>query len=330
MFDIITFGSATVDIFVDTFDRKKLTPIQKKMNYNHLIAYPVGEKIIAKDLNITIGGGGTNTAVTFQRFGLKTAYCGSLGDDYYGEIIQHFIDQEGIKFIGHKTPKRTSTSIILDSIDHDRTVLTYKGASNYLTFNRIKKNLLCAKIFYFSSLIEDAFETQKKILNVAKKDNIKIAFNPSIYQAKKGKKLWDFLKETEYLILNKEEAQELLENNSPHIKELLKLLQSKLKNKASIVIITDGKNGAYCYFGSEYLRIIPSNVNVIETTGAGDAFASAFVAGMVLDTGIEKSLKLAMANAESVVSNRGAKEVILTLKEAENIVKRRKYEVIKI
>lgn len=330
MFDVITFGSATVDIFVDTFDRKNLTAQQKKMQYKHLISYPVGEKILANELNITIGGGGTNTAVTFNRFGLKTAYCGCLGDDYYGAIIQEFLEAEGIKFIGHTHPERTSTSIILDSIEHDRTILAFKGASNCLAMAKIPKSFLEAKLFYFSSLMDKAFEAQKKIMEIAKKNKVKIAFNPSSYQAKMGKKIWNILKEVNYLILNKEEAQELLENNSPHVKELLKILYSKLNPKERIIVITDGANGAYCYVGEEFIKVLPSKVKVVETTGAGDAFASAFVASTIIGNGIEKSLKLGMANSESVVSNRGAKEIILTLKEAETAMQKYRYEVIKV
>ena len=77
MFNIITFGSAVVDVFVNT----ELPEKQKH------IAYPIGSKILIKDLKFDIGGGGTNTAVAFSRLGLKTGYIGKLGDDEQGQDI---------------------------------------------------------------------------------------------------------------------------------------------------------------------------------------------------------------------------------------------------
>ena len=73
-FDVITFGSAVVDVFVDT-------DVSEKKNF---ISYPVGSKILIKDLKIDVGGGGTNSGVAFSRLGLKTGYIGKLGDDENG------------------------------------------------------------------------------------------------------------------------------------------------------------------------------------------------------------------------------------------------------
>ena len=318
--DVICFGSATVDIFVDTFDRKQR---KKKSNleYKHMIQYPIGDKILIEDLDISIGGGGTNTAVTFNQFGFNTAYVGALGEDYYGIVIKEFLDKAKIHFLGHMNKDRTGTSIILDSIEHDRTVLTYKGANNNLMYSKIDKKMLGAKLYYFSSLIEESFKTMLKLLDYATKNNIKVAFNPSCYQAEKGKTLWSCLKQVNYLVLNKEEAQFLAENKSPHEKELMDILYKKLNPEERLVVITDGSSGAYCYDGKAYYKADPCKVKILESTGAGDAFASAFVSGILRGESIEKALKLGTANSASVITNKGAKDKILTLKEAEKATK---------
>jgi ribokinase len=74
MYDVITVGSATVDVFVKT--EAELIEITKKGSEEELIAYPTGSKILIQQLDFKIGGGGTNTAVAFARLGLKTAYLG--------------------------------------------------------------------------------------------------------------------------------------------------------------------------------------------------------------------------------------------------------------
>jgi ribokinase len=323
-FDVITFGSATIDIFADTYDRKKLSKRDKR--YHHLISYPTGSKILIKELNSSIGGGGTNTAVTFSRFGLSTAFCGCIGRDTNGSAILDYLQKEKIAFIGHSCSDETATSIVLDSIEHDRTILTYKGASNHLSASQIKKEHLNCDVAYFSSLMEDSFTTQKKILS--KMNPRLIAFNPSCYQSELGvEKLSWMLKKTDIIILNKQEAQALICSTSPHEIDLLKNILPHIKKNGK-VIITDGPKGAYFYDGVQVLHAIPEKTKVVETTGAGDAFASAFVAAIARQNDVITALKMALANSKSVVLNRGAKNIILTYDQAKKWIKKHKSKIV--
>ena len=79
MYDVITVGSATIDAFVNT--DSELIKIKNSTREEELIAYPAGTKLIIKELNFTVGGGGTNTAVSFSRLGLRVGYLGMLGED---------------------------------------------------------------------------------------------------------------------------------------------------------------------------------------------------------------------------------------------------------
>ena len=87
-----------------------------------------------------------------------------------------------------------------------------------------------------------------------------------------------------------------------------------------IVVITDGKNGAQAYDGNFIYSIKSNKVKVVETTGAGDAFASSFLSGMIKKNDIGFALLLARANAESVIQHHGAKNKLLTYKEASKII----------
>ncbi|HDI02602.1 MAG TPA: carbohydrate kinase family protein, partial [Candidatus Aenigmarchaeota archaeon] len=137
MYDVVTVGSATLDVFVYT----ELAEIKRKSE--KLIAYPAGSKILIKKLEFMTGGGGTNTAVAFSRLGLKTAYLGKLGNDYSGKKVIEELRREGVDFIGVKGEEDfTAYSVILDSKEHDRTILTYKGITNHLRFEEINKRKL--------------------------------------------------------------------------------------------------------------------------------------------------------------------------------------------
>lgn len=331
MYDVICFGSATIDNFIDTFDRKHLTEAQKKMRYKHMISYSTGDKILIREMNTSIGGGGTNTALTFKRFNHTTAYCGAIGNDSNALIIKDYLKKQGIDFVGHTVEDNSGYSVILDSIEHDRTILTYKGSNDKLSLKKLDlEKFSGAKLFYFSSLLNGSFETQKKILQLAEQYHIKVAFNPSSYQACQGHEaLKDVLSKTNYLILNKEEAQDLAKTENPHHRELLILLKKYLA-KESTVIITDGKSGAYAYDGFKAYHIIPNPLQVVESTGAGDAFASGFMSGILHGKAMQESLQLAMANSQSVIMHKGAKEKILTYEEAQDSVKKNKFKVVEI
>ena len=141
MYDIITFGSAVIDIFVDTEEREK----------GKFIAYPVGSKILIKKLRFDIGGGGTNTAVAFSRLGLKTGCICKLGGEFESKKILSLLKKEKISFLGKIEEKATpGYSIILDSKENNRTILTYKGLNDSLKFSELDTKKINTKWLYYS------------------------------------------------------------------------------------------------------------------------------------------------------------------------------------
>lgn len=294
MFDIITFGSAVVDVFVDT------ETSARKGN----ICYPLGSKILIEDLRFDVGGGGTNTAVAFSRLGFRTGFVGKIGEDSEGDRVLNVLKKENVKFLGKATSfSITGYSIVLDSLSHDRTILTYKGINDELRAGEISFKNLETKWLYLSSLLGESFKTQKNLVNYLHKKGTKIAFNPSEY-AIKVLDLKPILKYTEILILNKEEAELLCKKNGVREKDLLKGLNS-LGSK--IVVITNKDKEVLAYDGIRKYSLMPHKVKAIERTGAGDAFASGFVAGQMAGKSIEQSLKLGLEESESVIRHKGAK-----------------------
>jgi len=323
MYDVITIGSATVDALA----RTEFCEMIHDKHKEECIAYPVGAKILMEELILTIGGGGTNTAVSLARLGHKVAFLGKIGSKYNSKRVVHQLKKEKVdtSLIVRSKTGRTGYSIILDSKKHDRTILSFRGSNNDLGFNEINLKKLKTKWFYFSSMIGKSFKTLEKIAGYAEKNNIKITFNISSYLAKKGKKyLKNILKKTEILVLNKEEAELLVGKDD--IKTLLKKLN---KIGPNIVAITDGKHGVYVYGNNYIYSGKPHNIEIVETTGAGDAFASSFLCGIIRKNNIEFALKLGMTNAESVIQHHGAKEKLLTYYEALKIMKKMSIKIIK-
>ena len=82
MYDVICVGSSTIDVFARTKFSELIKITDKKTHKEtDLLAYPTGSKILIKELNFTVGGGGTNTAVALSKLGHKVAYLGKTGKD---------------------------------------------------------------------------------------------------------------------------------------------------------------------------------------------------------------------------------------------------------
>ena len=107
-----------------------------------------------------------------------------------------------------------------------------------------------------------------------------------------------------------EEAQELLKQNKVRNKDLLEGLHSLGPN---IVVITDKNRPIQCFDGKKVYSIKPNPIKVVERTGAGDAFASGFVAGLIADKPIEYCLSLGLKEGESVIRHFGAKNNLLRM-----------------
>ncbi|MBW3023166.1 carbohydrate kinase family protein [Candidatus Woesearchaeota archaeon] len=321
MYDIITVGGATEDVFIKT----KNPEIIKKNKLKE-VCYPVGTKILVDEIFFDTGGGGTNSAVAFSRLGIKTGYLGKLGTDPSARNILEQLKKEKVGFIGKRKNGMTGYSVILIGIEKDRTILTYKGAVDDLKkgdvdFNKLKK----AKWLYISSMIGESFKTAEKIAEFARKNKIHYTFNPSTYLAKLGiKKLKNFINGCDLLILNREEAG-LLAGKNKKTDELLKELQKHAK----VVVITEGKKGASAYNGIEKYIVIPRNIKVVETTGAGAAFASGFTAGIVMGESLEDSLRIGQFESESVIVRIGAKNNLLTKSEIVKMLKTKHVRILK-
>ncbi len=322
MYDIITVGSATLDVFARTRFSELIKIIDPK-GETDLLAFPSGSKILIDELDFSTGGGGTNTAVAFSRLGHKVAFVGKLGHGTNSDFIHKNLVKEKIDLLCAHGSGNAGYSVILDTLEHDRTILVYKGINDDLRYGEIPHKKLKAKWFYFCSMMNESFHTLEKLAEFAQQNRIRIAFNPSTYLAEKGgKHLSNIISRTELLILNREEACLIVGRDSTNG------LLSKLRSLGpKIVVITDGKHNLYAMDGKYIYSAFPPPVKIVDATGAGDAFAASFLSGIMRKNGIEFAIKLGIANAQSVVSHYGAKNILLTFNEAVKVMKKLKVTI---
>ena len=298
MYDIITIGSASIDVFIKS--KQEIFKVKKHLDFG----YPIGDKILINKLNFSTGGGGTNTAVAFSRLGLKTGFIGVLGNDSNSQIILKELKKEKISFLGRIKKGLTGYSIILAG-NTDRTILTSKGVNNNLEIKDIKQKK--ARWIYMSTMLEKSLKTSLKIIEKTKNQGSKIAVNLSLYLARKGvRKLSNLLKNADILIINKEEARALTKKKE--YKDIFKILSVHTKG---IIVITDGFNTIHSYYNNKTIVKKIKKIKPVDTTGAGDAFASGFVYGIIKGKSIPQSLNYGHKEALSVLRHIGAKDNLL-------------------
>ncbi len=317
MFDIITVGSATVDVFLRVSGRDEHFRRHRK----HCdVCYPLGLKELVTGMQLSTGGGGTNTAVAFARLGFRTGWLGVLGDDEHGSMVQRQLHEESVQLLGKKKNGMTGYSVILTSLQPDHVPLVYKGVNDRLAMQDVPFSRLQTRWFYFSAMLGQSLRTMLQLAQFAKKRHIPYAFNPSIYLAEQGMApLRQLLEGCTVLVLNKEEAQALA-GSRQHGRELLRKLH---RVTGGSIVVTDGSKGAHATDGRLCYRLKPRKTHVVETTGAGDAFASGVVAGLLLKNDLAFGLRLGQAEAAAVIQHQGAKEKLLSLREAQTKIQKR-------
>lgn len=314
-YDVISIGSASIDVFIKSSSKDVEF---EKIHAHEDVCLPIGAKILLDKLFTEPGGSGVNTSIAFARLGFKAAVVTKLGKDANADIVQKMLKKEHVDFLGKIATGKTGYSVIFTGLHKNRTILTYKGNNDKLKLKDIKLNKLKTKWFYFGTLLGQSWKTQCKLAQYAKKKGIKVLFNPSLYLAEKGYKyLKPILDACTILVLNKEEAQALTGTKVGTAR-----LLDELQKKIPIVVITDGPRGAHVFDGKNMYSFVPTDVPVTDTTGAGDSFASAFLAAIMLNKDVPTALRWGAAEANSIIQHYGATNILLTRKQMMQHVKR--------
>ncbi|MBQ3312135.1 carbohydrate kinase family protein [bacterium] len=336
MSDIITIGSATIDVFVRC-DDANIVSVQSLGKKSEFMSYKYGSKLEITDFDTNVGGGGINTAINFSNLGYKTSAIFKLGKDIYSKGIFNFFEDKNvdISHIIHSSHTTTGFSIILVSFAGDRTVLAHRGGNGEIKKEEIDFEILKkAKFIYLAPLNGKSTKILEPIVDFAHENNIKICVNAGTSSIKKGfEYMKKILENAHVVVMNKEEAQMCtkieirpdttekkysLEKIHPDIINILKKL--KVREYQNIVM-TDGGNGAYAYNGKNFYFCPVFPGKVVSTLGAGDAFASTFCGAMhKTNFDIAKSLVYASINSSSVVSKFSATEGLLTFEKIEKIM----------
>ena len=270
--------------------------------------FKLGEKYEVDEVTFSTGGGATNGAVTFARQGLRSVFVGKIGHDPAGDAVLADLKQDRVDAtnVVYSKDFNTGYSTILIAPSGERVVLTYRGASTHFDSNDFTVSKLHADWMFITSMSGN-LDVIQKFIEHAKATHMKIALIPGKGELAQVDRLKEMAKGLSVFSANKEEIQTLVHGES--IEELAVNMSRMI---GGIAVVTDGPNGVATSDGVTACRAgMYEDVPVIDRLGAGDAFASGFVAALAKGGGMREGILLGSANSTSVVSFVGAKTGIL-------------------
>ncbi len=260
-----------------------------------------GEEVSVYSETVAPGGSAANTIVALSRLGLRTGFVGMIGTDEDSKLVLEDLKKEKVDTKGLKRLKG-ATGKILGFVDKtgERALYAYPGVNDKLSIDKgdleyIKE----AGFVHLSSFVgEKSYRAQKGIIKKVQK----ISFSPGALYARKGlEELVQFIENCHVMFINREEI-ELLTGSEYKIgaKELLEL-------GVEIVAVTLGEDGCFVMTKGGSHLIPAYKTKVVDTTGAGDAFAAGFLYGLMKERDIKSCGNLGNYLASRCISKKGAR-----------------------
>lgn len=307
--DVLCVGDIVTDAFIKLLDDQAHA---FKNEHGKWLAVPFGQKVPFDHVEIIEAvGNAANASVSFARLGLNSALNANVGNDPYGRDMVLALHKHGVdaRYV-HINPGKQSNYHYVLWYKEERTILIKHEEYDYHWPHLKPKEI--PKWIYFSSISKNALDMHDDLAEwLERHEEVKLAFQPGTFQIDEGvERLAALYKQTDVLVLNREEAVEVSKGDYDDMHGLFDRLHAA---GPKIVVITDGPAGAYASDGQERLKmpLYPDPAPPFERTGAGDAFASTFVAALIKGGNIAGALQWAPINSMNVVQYTGAQKGLL-------------------
>ena len=308
-YDVIGIENPLIDLLVQVTD-DILDKLQLKKNHMVLIDEERHRFLLEHLQGVNIqsepGGSCANTMLGIAQLGGKSAYCGKVGRDVYGEIYINKLEEGGVASYISPDGNVTGSTVIMVTPDAARTMNTFLGACQELTAADVPLDAIKAsKLLYITGYLWDT-ENQKEAallaLRTAGSEGIHVAMSladPFCVVRHKEDFMGILDGYVDFVFANHEEALELTGTDSTH--EAMAALRKWCGGAA----ITLGGSGAFVTRGEEHVYLDALPVEPVDTTGAGDAFAAGFLHGLTSGASLHQCGRLGNQFAAQVIQRIG-------------------------
>jgi sugar/nucleoside kinase (ribokinase family) len=326
-YDVVGIGNALVDIefkvtdefFVSNHVEKGLMTLVDEERQQQLM-----QVINTEEAKKQCGGSAANTVIAVSQFGGKSYYCCKVANDELGKFFAHDLQDSGVNNnlqIDQLEDGITGKCLVMVTEDSERTMNTFLGITqNFSTKDVNEAAIKDAKYLFIEGYLVTSPNGKEAMMHAkrtAEAAGTKVALtfsDPAM--VKYFKEGFDDVigHSVDLLFANEEEA--MLFTGKDNLLEA----REELKKAAKHFIITQGKNGAMIFDGDTFIDIEPYKTTAIDSNGAGDMFAGAFMYGITNGHSYASSGKLASMASSRIVSQFGprlkwheAKEILLRL-----------------
>lgn len=268
-----------------------------------------GETILARGFGLFCGGKGLNQSVALARAGAQVYHAGAVGEE--GEELLALLRSAGADVsLVQKLPSATGHAIIQLEPGGQNSIIVYGGANQALTPEYIRQ-----VISHFGPgdllLLQNETANVSCAIQAAKERGMLVAFNASPITPE----LFRYpLQDVDYFLINEVEGRALAGADSEAYEAVLDALREKYE---AAVVLTVGSEGAFYQKGDLRLHMGIYDVDVVDTTAAGDTFCGYFIASLARGMDPREALEYASRASSLTVSRKGAANSIPTWDEVE-------------
>ncbi len=311
-FDIYGIGNALVDmefeVTRDFFEKhgieKGVMTLVEENRQNELIL--ALQKHVTKKQS---GGSAANTLIAASQFGSKCFYSCKVAKDELGDFYMHDLEKANVKTNLNGMPRTngiTGKCLVMITPDADRTMNTFLGITSEFSERELDEEALkAAKYLYIEGYLitsEGGRRAMKRAKKIAEKYGVKTALtfsDPNMVKFFRDEMDEVIGASVDLLFCNEDEAMTYTQTDD------INVAREELKKVAKRFAITQGKNGALIFDGDTFIDIEPFPVKAVDTNGAGDMFAGAYLFGITNGHSHAESGKIASLAASRVVSQFG-------------------------
>ncbi len=287
--DVISLGQLVIDIVVKPVDRFPQT----------------GTADLIQQIELHSGGCALNTAITMGILGVNVGAIGKIGSETFGDFLisdmkKHGVNPEGVRSVPSHS---TSSAIVLASSEGERSFLYCPGANEELTIDDVDFRLIeKCKILHVGGAMKllnlDLAGVLEKAKGLSVTTSLDTDWDPS---GRWLEILEPCLGYVDIFTPSIDEAKEIFGTEKPE-----EIADAALSYGIKIVAVKMGKAGCYVKTNEEEHRVPAFEVDVVDSTGAGDAFVGGLLAGIVKGWNLHKAGEFAAAVGAQCVTSLGA------------------------
>lgn len=303
---LLVAGNTVVDLI---FKGKVFEERKKKGR----LSLAFGGKYVPDEFFQCYGGGGANAAISLAKQGFDVMLWSHLANDPFGHQIIRYLKNQKIKtnLIRFKAEQTPISSIILTP-SGERTIINYRSDADLLTLNsEVLREMVKRNWFVLFSLAHCPKKDKLSFLRQAKKDGLKIFMSLHGIEYMKG---FDYLKPyfalADIVHMNAHELADIFGGNAPDFNFSKTNFSQKLN--LPLLVVTYDIKGSFAYTPLKiYYQPIITAKKIVDTTGAGDAFASGFLGEYLKTDSVAKALFFGAKNSSSVITKLGAQNGLI-------------------